>query len=155
MANGVPNILIIDSRFYEDIADELVKGATNVLDEAEVRHERVSVPGAFEIPAAIRYAIRARDFHATGRRFDGYIVLGCVIRGETSHFDYVCGEATRALQTVVQEYTLALGYGLLTVENEAQAWERASVDKRNKGGAAASVCLEMINLKKQFGLYPR
>ncbi|MDJ0948727.1 MAG: 6,7-dimethyl-8-ribityllumazine synthase [Alphaproteobacteria bacterium] len=155
MANGVPNILVIDARFYEDIADELVRGATAALEEAEVLHERVSVPGTFEIPAAVRYAIRSRDFHSTGRRFDGYVALGCVIRGETSHYDYVCTESARGLQSLALEYTLAMGYGILTVENEEQAWERASVDKRDKGGAAAKTCLGMIELKRRFRLYPR
>lgn len=155
MANGVPNILIVESRFYGDIADELVKGAVAVLDSAKVLHERVAVPGSFEIPAAIRYAIRSRDFHSAGRRFDGYLALGCVVRGETSHYDHVCSETARALQNLVTEYTLALGFGVLTVDTMEQAKERAGADKRNKGAAAATACLEMIELKRRFHLYPR
>jgi len=147
--------MLIEARFYPDLADELVRGATTALDRAGVTHERVAVPGAFEIPAAIRYAIRSRDFFAARRRFDGYVALGCVIRGETTHYDYVCQESARALQNLVTEFTLAVGYGILTVENEDQAWQRAAVDKGNKGGQAAETCLAMIDLKRQFNLFPR
>ncbi|MFO1188675.1 MAG: 6,7-dimethyl-8-ribityllumazine synthase [Alphaproteobacteria bacterium] len=150
-----PHLMLIEARFYPDIADELVRGATAALDRAGVTHERVVVPGAFEIPAAIRYAIRSRDFFAARRRFDGYVALGCVIRGETTHYDYVCQESARALQNLVTEFTLAVGYGILTVENEDQAWQRAAVDKGNKGGQAAETCLAMIDLKRQFNLFPR
>ncbi|MBZ0324845.1 MAG: 6,7-dimethyl-8-ribityllumazine synthase, partial [Alphaproteobacteria bacterium] len=112
-------------------------------------------PGAFEIPAAIRYAIRSRDFFAARRRFDGYIALGCVIRGETSHYDYVCGESARGLQDLILQFTLAVGYGILTVENADQAWARAARDKGDKGGKAARACLDMIDVKRQFNLFPR
>ena len=120
-----PHILIVEARFYEDIADELVKGAMGALEKAGVTFDRLAVPGAFEIPAAIRMAIRAMHFHPHRRRYDGYVALGCVIRGETTHYDYVCQESARGLQNLALEFTLALGYGILTVENESQAWERA------------------------------
>ena len=93
-----PHILIIEARFYQDIADELVRGALAVLDEAGVTYQRVAVPGAFEIPAAIQFAIKSLDFYSGRRRFDGYVALGCVIRGETTHYDYVCAESARGLQ---------------------------------------------------------
>lgn len=147
-----PHLMIVEARFYEDIADELVRGALNVVNEAGASFERYQVPGAFEIPAAVRFAIRSQQFEARLRRFDGYIALGCVIRGETSHYDYVCGESARALQDLACTYSIAVGYGILTVENRAQAMERASVGNRNKGGEAARTCLEMIELKKRLRL---
>ncbi len=150
-----PTVLIVEARFYEDIADELVKGAAAELDRAGVAYERLSVPGAFEIPAAIRYAIKSMDFYSGRRRFDGYVALGCVIRGETTHYDYVCAESARGLQDLALTYTLAIGYGILTVENREQAWARASVKHKNKGGGAARACLDMLDLKRHFRLYPR
>jgi 6,7-dimethyl-8-ribityllumazine synthase len=150
-----PHILIIEARFYEEISDALAKGAVAALKAAGVTYDRLAVPGAFEIPAAIRMAIRAMHFHPHRRRYDGYVALGCVIRGETTHYDYVCQESARGLQDLALEYTLALGYGILTVENEAQAWERARIDRKDKGGDAARACLAMIEAKRKFGLFPR
>ena len=156
-----PHIMIVEARFYEDIADELVKGAIAALEAAGATWQRFEVPGAFEIPAAIRYAVRAQDFgrapaaEGDRRRFDGYVALGCVIRGETSHYDYVCGESARGLQSLALDYTLAIGYGILTVENSEQAWARAKVDQKNKGKDAAEACLAMIALKYKLNLFPR
>lgn len=151
----VPHILIVEARFYEDIADELVRGALGELQQHGATHERVSVPGAFEIPAAIVYGLRSLQFYGGRKRFDGYVALGCVLRGETSHYDYVCGESARQLQELASQYALALGYGILTCENRKQAWERASVEGRNKGADAARACLHMLELKRRFHLYPR
>ncbi|MBI1206334.1 MAG: 6,7-dimethyl-8-ribityllumazine synthase [Azospirillum sp.] len=153
--SDTPHILIVEARFYEDIADELALGAVKELEEAGATFERCAVPGAFEIPTAMKFAIKSMDFFSGRKRFDGYVALGCVIRGETSHYDYVCGESARALQDLSVRYTLALGYGILTVENREQAWVRASVRQKNKGGAAARACLDMVELKRQFRLYPR
>ncbi len=150
-----PNILIIEAPYYEDICAELIRGATTVLDDRGATHERIEVPGAFEIPAAIAMAVRALDFYAGRRRFDGFIALGCVIRGETSHYDYVCNESARALQDLACRYSLAIGYGILTVNNREQALERAAVDRRDKGGEAARACMQMLDVKRQFNLYPR
>ena len=150
-----PHILIVEARFYEDISDELAKGAVSALKKAGVTYDRLAVPGAFEIPAAIRMAIRAMHFHPHRRRYDGYVALGCVIRGETTHYDYICQESARALQDLALEFTLAMGYGILTVENESQAWDRARVDRKDKGGDAARACLAMIEAKRTFGLFPR
>ncbi len=150
-----PHIMIVEGRFYEDIADELFRGAVETLQAAGATYERFAVPGAFEIPAAIRYSVRSMDVFSGRRRFDGYIALGCVIRGETSHYDYVCGESARKLQDLACGFTLAVGYGILTVENREQAWDRAAVDRRNKGRDAAQACLQMLDLKRQFRLYPR
>jgi len=153
--NEQPNVLIVAASFYKDIADELVRGAVAELEQAGAGHETVTVPGAFEVPAAVRMAIRSMDFFGGRRRYDGYVALGCVIRGETSHYDYVCGESARKLQDLACDYTLALGYGILTCENQAQAEERASLTGRNKGGEAARTCLEMVEFKRRFHLFPR
>jgi 6,7-dimethyl-8-ribityllumazine synthase len=134
-------ICIIVARFYEDIADELVRGATTQLTQAGMTHEVVEVPGAFEIPAAIRML--------TGSgRYTGYVALGCVIRGETTHYDYVCAESARGLNLLAIEHALPIGYGILTVENEEQAWARARVGEGNKGADAARACLRMLAIKQ-------
>jgi 6,7-dimethyl-8-ribityllumazine synthase len=138
------HILIINSRFYPEIADELSKGAVAALKAAGATYEEVEVSGAFEVPAAIRFAMNAK-------RFDGYVALGCVIRGETSHYDYVCGESARGLMELSLREQLAIGYGILTVETYEQAQIRADIREGNKGGGAAHTCLGMIALKKQFG----
>ncbi len=140
------HLLIVYSPYYEDITGELIRGAVQTLEAAGASYEKISVPGAFEIPAAIHFAAAG-----TARHYDGYIALGCVIRGETSHYDYVCGESARGLQELAIRDGLAIGYGILTVENSDQAWARASLNKGNKGGFAAQVALEMITLKQQFG----
>lgn len=141
---GRAEVLIVEGRFYEAILDALLEGATAVLEAAGVGYERITVPGAFEIPAAIAMA------EASGRPYAGYIALGCVIRGETSHYDYVCEESARKLMDLAVEGRLALGFGILTVENEAQAWARARRSERNKGGAVAEACLAMMALRRRF-----
>ena len=147
--------MIVEARFYPEISDELAAGATEALKAAGASYERFEVPGAFEIPAAIRMAVRAKELDVERRRFDGYVALGCVIRGETTHYEYVCQESARGLQDLALEYALAIGYGILTVESGEQAWARAKRDRRNKGGDAARACLAMIELKRGFGLFPR
>lgn len=141
-------ILIVEARFYEDIADELVKGAIAALEEAGVEFDRVEVPGALEIPAAIAIAAQRTD----GEPYAGYVALGCVIRGETSHYDYVCGESARGLQDLALWEGLSIGNGILTVENRDQAWARAAVDKKNKGKDAAGAALALVALKRRFGV---
>ncbi|MFQ6018347.1 MAG: 6,7-dimethyl-8-ribityllumazine synthase [Kiloniellaceae bacterium] len=150
-----PHIMIVEARFYEDIADALLKGATTELERLGAGFERVSVPGAFEIPAAVHMGVRSMEFFAGRRRFDGYVALGCVIRGETTHYEYICGESARKLQDLACRYVLALGYGILTCETKEQAWERARIDGKNKGGEAARACMEMLEIKRRFRLYPR
>lgn len=147
-----PHVLIVEARFYEDIADELAKGVTQVLEGAETTYDRVSVPGAFEIPAAISMAMDSAGLDGGGRPYDGYIALGCVIRGETTHYDYICAESARALQELAVARHAAIGYGILTVENDEQAWARASVEQKNKGADAAKACLAMMNLRRRFGI---
>lgn len=153
-AGDTPHVMIVEARFYADIADALFDGAKAALEAAGATYERFEVPGAFEIPAAITHALIQQEM-AEVHRFDGYIALGCVIRGETSHYDYVCGESARGLMDISLEYGLALANGILTVENADQAWARASVDKKNKGGEVARACLQMIEHKRKFDLYPR
>jgi len=149
-SSTVPHLLIIDARFYEDLADELVKGAVAAADRAGATYGRASVPGAFELPAAVSMALEAAE--NGGTVYDGYVVLGCVIRGETSHYDIVAGESARALMDLAVAEGLALGNGILTVENDEQAWARAKVDQGNKGGAAAEAALHMIALRTKLGL---
>src|SRR5215471_3529706 len=136
-------ILIVESRYYAEIADALIAGAEREIGKNGAMSERVVVPGAFEIPGAIALA---------AGRYDGFVALGCVVRGETTHYDYVCGESARGLMDLSVHKKLAIGFGILTVENEAQALARARPDKKNKGGEAAHACLAMIELKRHFGL---
>jgi len=147
----MPHIMIVEARFYEDLADELVRGATATLEASGATWERFSVPGVFEIPAAINIA-RKGQLHDGRPRFDGYLALGVVIRGETTHYDYVCGESARALMDLSVEHNLAIDYGIQTVENRVQAWARASIEDKNKGGGAAEACLAMMALRRDFGL---
>ena len=135
-------ILIITSRFYPEISSSLEYEAVNLIKEQGYDYKLIDVPGAFEIPAAIAYA-------AKSSKYIGYIALGCVIRGETSHYDYVCNESARALMQLSIE-GLSIGYGILTCENREQAIIRASSDGLNKGKAATLACLRMIELKKEI-----
>ncbi|WP_029011199.1 6,7-dimethyl-8-ribityllumazine synthase [Azospirillum halopraeferens] len=153
--SDAPHIMVVESRCHEDIADELVRGALGELNKAGATHHRVPVPGVLEIPAAVQIAVRSMDVYTARRRYDGYVALGCVIRGETTAYDLICSRAMHGLHDLVLRHTLAVGTGILTVENREQAWVRAAVGGRNRGGQAARACLDMIELKRQFRLYPR
>lgn len=142
-----PRILIVEARYYEAVADEMARGAIAALESAGAAFERITVPGAFEIPAAVQMAVQTGSY-------GGYVALGCVIRGETTHYDYVCGESARGLQDLAIRHAIAIGYGIITVENEAQAWDRARVDRQDKGGGAARACLDMLALRRRFNLDP-
>ncbi len=138
-------ILIIEARYYEAISDSLLAGAMAKLEAAEdIEITRVNVPGALEIPHVISYA------EAANSGYDGYVALGCVIRGETSHYDYVCEQSARALMDLAIDKQLAIGNGIITVENEKQAWARAKMDKKDKGGFAANAVLEMIAIRAEL-----
>ncbi len=150
-----PHLMIVEARYYEDVSNNLLKGATEAIERFGASYEVYTVPGALEIPSAIRYAVRSMDYFTARRRFDGYIALGCVIRGETSHYDVVCNESARGIYQMALQYTLAVGNGILTCENMDQAMERADPARKNKGGEAADACLNLIKLKHQFRLYPR
>ena len=136
-------ILIVEAAFYDDIAEELAKGAVREIEKSGATYDRISVPGVFEIPAAIRFA-------ADSGIYDGYVALGCVVRGETSHYDYVCTESARGLQELAIRDRLCIGYGILTTENKDQAWVRARIDQKDKGKDAAAAALCMIKLKNKF-----
>jgi 6,7-dimethyl-8-ribityllumazine synthase len=140
------HFLIVEARFYDALADAQVAGAERALKKADASWDRVSVPGALEIPAAITFAESGK------RHYDGYIALGCVIRGETTHYDIVCGESARALMDLAIAENLAIGNGILTVENEEQAWDRADQDRKDKGGGAAEAALAMVALRQEFGV---
>ncbi|MBB3539532.1 6,7-dimethyl-8-ribityllumazine synthase [Rhizobium sp. BK399] len=144
-----PHILIVEARFYDDMADALLEGATFALKEAGATYEVVTVPGALEIPAAIAMALDGADNEGT--QYDGYVALGMVIRGETYHFDIVSNESSRALMDLAVSESLAIGNGILTVENDDQAWSRARRSDKDKGGFAARAALAMIELKKKLG----
>ena len=145
-----PHLLIIEARFYDDLADELLKGAVQALERAGATFERVTVPGALEIPAALAMALQAVEKGAA--RYDAFVVLGCVIRGETYHFDIVAGESARAIMNLAVAHGLAIGNGILTVEDDDQAWARARVGDQNKGGAAAEGALTMFSLRQKFAV---
>lgn len=142
-------ILIVEARFYDDLSDALLGGAKAALDEAGAAYDVVTVPGALEIPAAISFALDGAE--EDGVDYDGFVALGCVIRGETYHFDIVANESCRALMDLAVEESLAIGNGILTVENEAQAWARARREEGDKGGFAARAALTMIALRDRLG----
>ena len=140
MTDKPVRVLIVEARFYEHLADELLKGATDVLAAFGAQYDVVTVPGALEIPGAIAMAAEA---------YDGFVALGCVIRGETYHFEIVAGESARGLMDLSM-LGVALGNGILTVEDEAQALARARMSEGDKGGGAARACLDMIELKHRL-----
>ena len=142
--NQKPHILLVEAPYYSHIAAELRRGAERALAAAGATFERISVPGAFEVPGAIAIASRA------SRHFDGFVALGCVIRGETTHYDHICAESARGLQDLAVRDGIAIGYGILTVENEAQALARASPEGRDKGGEAVRACLAIVELKRRL-----
>jgi 6,7-dimethyl-8-ribityllumazine synthase len=139
-------ILIVEARFYDEISETLLAGALRVLQQAASIVDRVIVPGSLEIPTAI--AIAAEAAERRGHPYDGAVALGCVIRGETSHYDIVATESARALINVSVTLRLPVGNGILTVDTEQQARERASLDKGDKGGAAARAALALIRIKR-------
>jgi 6,7-dimethyl-8-ribityllumazine synthase len=145
------NILIVEARFYGHISDALLDGATAAIEKAGARFERLSVPGALEIPTAI--ALAARGGEHGGQSFDGYVALGCVIRGETYHFEIVASESARGLLDLGINHGLCIGNGILTVENERQALSRAAVDDGDKGGDAARACLALVSIRNRLGVH--
>lgn len=145
---STPHLLIIEARFYDDMADALLDGATHALKEAGATYDVVTVPGALEIPPAIAMALDAGE--NDGREYDGFVALGMVIRGETYHFDIVSNESSRALMDLAVSESLAIGNGIMTVENEEQAWVRVRRSDKDKGGFAARAALTMIALREKL-----
>ena len=140
------HFLIVDARFYADIADAQLAGAKSALGAAGASFEHISVPGALEIPVAIAMAA------ASQQHFDGYVALGCVIRGETTHYETVCSESARGLMDLAITKNLAIGNGILTVEDRAQAWERADAAQKDKGGDAVRAAVSLAALRERFGI---
>ena len=137
------HLLILEARYYVDLCDEMCRGAIAAIERAGATWERMAVPGALEIPGAIAMA------HETGL-YHGYVALGCVLRGETTHYDIVSEESARGIMDLTLE-GLCIGNGILTCENEAQAWARAKVDDMDKGGGAAEAALHMIRFSRLMG----
>lgn len=144
-----PHLLIVEARFYDDMADAMLDGAKSALDAAGATYDIVTVMGALEIPAAIAMALDGAD--NGGTLYDGFVALGMVIRGETYHFDIVANESSRALMDLSVSESLPIGNGILTVENDEQAWARARKSEGDKGGFAARAALTMIALKQKLG----
>ena len=140
--------LIVEARFYDDLQDALLDGAVAELKAAGLTHEVITVPGALEIPAAVAIAIDAAA--ANGKPYDAVIALGCVIRGDTIHFEIVSQESSRALMDLAVSRKLPLGNGILTVNNEDQAWARARASELNKGGDAARAAIAMLRIKRRL-----
>lgn len=138
------HFLIVEARFYTDLGDALAEGAIAAIEAAGGTYERVAVPGALEIPGAIALAA------SSGQHFAGFVALGCVIRGETSHYDTVCNESARGIMELTIKDQLAIGNGIITVENGDQAWARARKDDKDKGGDAARAALAMAELATKF-----
>jgi 6,7-dimethyl-8-ribityllumazine synthase len=143
-------VLVVEARYYDDIADELLAGARAAIEAAGCQAVVLTVPGALEIPAAIAIALDAA--RNAGHPYDAAVALGCVIRGETGHYDIVAGESARALMDLSVDQRLPLGNGILTVETQAQAEARARVAEMNKGGGAAEAALAVLALKRRVAV---
>jgi 6,7-dimethyl-8-ribityllumazine synthase len=141
-------MLVVEARYYEDIADLLLRGAKRVLKDAGATFDLVTVPGALEIPAAIMIALHGSE--AREEPYDGVVALGCVIRGETSHYDIVAGESARAIMDISIARDMPMGNGILTVDTDAQARARARLNGEDKGGGAARAALTLVRLKRKL-----
>jgi 6,7-dimethyl-8-ribityllumazine synthase len=144
-----PAILVVEARFYPHISDALLGGATAALERAGARFERIEVPGALEIPPAL--LIAAQEAQNAGRPFDGFVALGCVIRGDTYHFEIVANESARGLMELSLQHGFCIGNGILTCDTEEQALARAAGDGHDKGGGAARACLALIDTRSRMG----
>jgi 6,7-dimethyl-8-ribityllumazine synthase len=145
---GKVRLLLVEARYYTEISDGLLTGATRVLNEIKADFDCLSVPGALEIPAAIAMALAAAKRQR--RPYDGAIALGCVIRGETFHFDIVATQSARALMDLAVAQQLPVSNGILTVDTESHALTRANPDEGDKGGEAARTALAMVRLKRSL-----
>jgi 6,7-dimethyl-8-ribityllumazine synthase len=145
-----PHILIIEARFYDEIADDLLKGTKAVLDAAKVKYDVVTVPGILEIPATALMGMTPE--RKSGQRYDGFIALGCAVKGETDHYEYVCAESMRGVTRVSLDLKVASGNGILTCPTWELAQNRANPAEGDVGGRAAKACLRMIEVKHGFGL---
>lgn len=141
-------VLVVEARFYDDIADELLRGARAAIEAAQAAAEVLTVPGALEVPATMAIALDAAE--AAGRPYDAAVALGCVIRGDTFHFEVVAVESARALMDLSVARRIPLGNGIITAETEAQAWARARVGEMDKGGGAAQAALTVLRVKRRL-----
>lgn len=145
------HVMIVVSPYYEEISTHLLNGAKAALDEERASYEIVEVPGALEIPLAIKLGHARGEGHSTKeRKFDAYIALGCVIRGETSHYDIVCEHSAQGLMDLALDYNMPIGNGILTCDTKAQALVRADVAQKNKGADAANAAMSLFNLKRSY-----
>ena len=140
-----PRILLVRAPYYRDIVDGMTAGARRILDDAGATHDTLDVAGAFELAQAIRIVLRGNG------NFDGYVALGCVVRGETDHYDHICRESMAGLMHVALQYGIALGTGLLTVHDVAQAVARSRQDGHNKGAEAAAAALTQVAVTRRMG----
>jgi 6,7-dimethyl-8-ribityllumazine synthase len=140
-------ILIVEARFYDDIADELLRGARKAAEAAQAQADVLTVDGALEIPSTVVIALDAAE--KAGKPYDAVVALGCVIRGETGHYDIVAGESARALMDLSVMRRIPLANGILTVENDEQAWTRARVNELNKGGGAVEAALSVLRIQRK------
>jgi 6,7-dimethyl-8-ribityllumazine synthase len=149
-ASPIPGarVLIVEARFYAELADELLAGAMAACEAMQAEADVFTVDGALEIPATVVIALDAAK--AKGRPYDAVVALGCVIRGETGHYDIVAGESARALMDISVSRAIPLGNGIITVENEAQAWARAKTGELNKGGGAAEAALTVLRIRRSI-----
>ncbi|WP_426035618.1 6,7-dimethyl-8-ribityllumazine synthase [Brevundimonas sp. DC300-4] len=143
-----PRVLIVEARFYDELADALLEGAKDALRTQGIAFDVVTVPGALEIPSTIALAEEAGRY-PTAPRYDGYVALGCVIRGETYHFEIVSDQSAAGIMLLGTRGVI-IGNGILTVEDEDQAWARARLSEGDKGGGAARACMDLIALKKRL-----
>ena len=141
-------MLLVEARFYDDIADALLEGATRALDAAGAVYDQVTVPGSLEVPPAITIALDAAE--AAGKPYEGAVALGCVIRGDTIHFEIVSMESARAIMDLSIARRVPIGNGIVTVDTDAQAWMRARVEEADKGGDAARAALALVALKRRL-----
>ncbi len=140
-----PRLLLVRAPYYRDVVDGMTSAALRIVSEAGATHDVLDVAGAFELAQAIRIVLRGRE------RFDGYVALGCVVRGETDHYDFICAASMNGLMDVALQYGVALGTGLLTVDTLAQAVARSGPDGHNKGAEAAVAALRQVDAARRFG----
>lgn len=138
-----PCIVIIQANFYQEIAANLQKGAIEVLHKNQMRYQIIEVPGCFEIPAALAMTIATK-------KYDGFLTLGCLIRGETTHYDHICAETVRGINQLALKHRVPIGFGVITAENRTQAEYRACMTGKNNGGKAATACLAMYKIKQNL-----
>ncbi|CAH1671606.1 MULTISPECIES: 6,7-dimethyl-8-ribityllumazine synthase [unclassified Chelatococcus] len=149
-SSGPARVLIVEARFYDDLADELLRGARGACEAAGAAVDVLTVPGALELPALLAIALDAAE--ARGLPYDAAVALGCVIRGETGHYEIVANESARALMNLAVSRRLPFGNGILTVENDEQAWARARVSEMDKGGGAAQAALAVLRIKRDLAV---